>query len=65
MNQTEANKLMTHFENELDNLLGEHLADTDITIEQINEYYSFGNNCQIAEMLIETRELSEYLKNKG
>lgn len=64
MNQEEANKLMSHFETKLDDLIGEHLAETDITTEQVNEYYGFRNDCQIAERLIETRELNEYLKTK-
>lgn len=64
MNQDNTNRTLTKFENALDDIISEYLVETDITEEQINEYYGFGNNCQIAEMLKEARELNEYLKTE-
>uniref|UniRef100_A0A6M3Y6V2 Uncharacterized protein n=1 Tax=viral metagenome TaxID=1070528 RepID=A0A6M3Y6V2_9ZZZZ len=61
--QKEANKTLNHFENELDNLILEHLVG-EVTKGQMNEYYGWANDCQLAEMLQEAEELDELLKTR-
>jgi hypothetical protein len=48
--QEEANVIMTRFESRLDDLIIAELLDK-VTPEQVNEFYSWGNDCQIAEKM--------------
>jgi len=54
--QQEPNRILTNFANRLDDLMVEDLLG-QVTPEQINEYYGWVNDCQIAEML---RKLQEH-----
>lgn len=56
MKQEEANELMGHFQEKLEDIIVEYLEFTDITTEQVNKYYSFGNDCPISVVLGELRE---------
>jgi hypothetical protein len=59
MNEQEANILMNRFESRLESLIEELLLDTDITPDQINEYYGYGNDCQITKRFREVKEEQE------
>ena len=60
INQKEAHKVLNDFASELADLIIEHLVG-QVTPSQINEYYGWGNNCQIAEMLIAEEEVLKEL----
>ncbi len=62
MTQEEANKILNDFDSSLESLVCEKLAETDITPEQVNEYYGFYNHSEIADRLIEQRKFLESLK---
>ena len=63
MTQEETIRILNKFENDLDNIITEHLVGR-VTKEQVNEYYGWGNDCQIAEKLEEAEELDKLLREK-
>jgi len=56
--QEEANIILNEFHTLLEDLITEHLLGK-VTPEQVNQYYGWGNDCQIAEILRELEGESE------
>lgn len=61
--QEEANRILNDFSSRLDDLISECLVGK-VTKEQINEYYGFGNDCQITEFFKEAELQVEIIKEE-